>query len=335
MLRFLRRAARRGGPQISILIPAYAAESFIDRTLLFARGQTFPACRIVVSVDAADDRTGEIALRHSEDDPRVSVFVQTERQGWARNVNFLLEKVDTPFFCLYMHDDIILPQYVELLLQALAERPDAASAHCDMGHFGGRDTVSVSLDYEGSAARRLLSFFLEPERGSPLRSMIRTDRASRLRLPENTASGLWANEPFLMRLLAAGPAVAVRRTLYLRWDQRQGGLTDGWRGLSPAETFAGHRANTAAAIEILDGAVETEAERQALRAALYMSMFARFRSAERSAGRQLFAGPRDLHPAFADLRPEISAASFGERLAQLARRKWRDMQADERNRLPA
>ena len=47
---------------VSILIPAYAAEAFIDRTLHFARGQTFSNCRILVSVDAAGDQTALLEL---------------------------------------------------------------------------------------------------------------------------------------------------------------------------------------------------------------------------------------------------------------------------------
>jgi glycosyltransferase involved in cell wall biosynthesis len=307
---------------VSILVPAYAAEAFIDRTLYFARGQTHQELEILVSVDASGDKTHERALVHARADRRITVIAQEKRLGWTGNVNVLLDRVTTPFFFLYFHDDVILPQYTEKLLAALIANPHAVSVHCDMGHFGGSDYISLGRTYDGDAARRLMIFMLAPYRGSPLRSLMRAESVPHVRLREGATGGVWANEPFLMEMIAAGPALHVAETLYLRWDTRKRGLTDGWLDLEPEAILAGHKANLLRAGEIIASVARDDSQRQALLFALYLYIFPIVVSLERSAGRRLFVAPRQLHPAFENLAPPSSLALFGPEIVGWARQRW-------------
>jgi glycosyltransferase involved in cell wall biosynthesis len=161
--------------EVSVLIPAYQSESFIGRTLDCARAQTHPAIRILISVDKCGDATAAVAHARAAIDDRVVVFEQTERLGWAGNVNFLLDRSETPYHFLYFHDDMIAPTYIATLLTALRAQPQAASVHCDMSHFGGSDWYSTGRAYLGPAVERVLTFLLAPSRGSPLRSVMRKD----------------------------------------------------------------------------------------------------------------------------------------------------------------
>jgi len=331
---FKRQEPAPRSDEVSILVPAYQAEGFIDRTLYLARGQTHRRCRILVAVDESTDGTVQIARRHARDDARVSVHAHRQRKGWAGNVNSLLARVETPYYFIYFHDDVLLPQYTETLLHALAGRPDAASVHCDMGHFGGGDHVSHACTYDGTGVERLLTFFLSPERGSPLRSLIRRDAAPDLRLPENAVAGLWANEPFLLRLLSAGPALAVPQSLYLRWDKRTGSLTDGWRGLSGEEVLAGHRANLGTMFEIIDGVAEEDEDVRALTVALFLAFVPHLRDLEDGMAAAFIAEPAGLHPPFADLVPAIPAERYGETFAAWADNRWRRVKGDAQKMRP-
>jgi hypothetical protein len=315
---------------VSILIPAYAAEPFIDRTLLFARGQTHKDLSILVSVDKCEDQTHARGQRHADEDPRVRVFAQPSRLGWAGNVNFLLERVTTPFFFIYFHDDIILPQYTEKLLERLRANPRAISAHCDMGHFGGSERLSQGRTYDGDTAHRLMVFMLSPHRGSPLRSLMRSQAVPQLRLDDGASGGLWANETFLMEMLAAGPAVSLAEMLYLRWDKRSGGLTDTWYGLSPEQTLEGHRANLSKACQIIRRVAANDDQAQALYFALYLYVLPTVQQLERQAGRKLFAQPRELCLAFEELAPPASLVSFGPEIALWAQDRWTKAQRDPR-----
>jgi glycosyltransferase involved in cell wall biosynthesis len=118
-----------GAADVSVCIPAYEAAAFIDRTLACARRQTHARLRILVSIDASEDATESICRRHAAGDPRIEVLAQPRRLGWSENANAVLARVRTPFCFLYFHDDIIVPDYVARLREALLQRPDAASAH--------------------------------------------------------------------------------------------------------------------------------------------------------------------------------------------------------------
>ena len=310
---------------VTICIPAWRAEEFIERTLSCALAQTHAKIRILVSVDHCEDATVSICETFARADSRIEVFPQKEHLGWAGNVNFLLGRVQSPFFFLYFHDDIVLPAYTARLLKSLRKRPDAMSAHCDMGHFGASNHVSIGCTYAGSAARRLATFLVAPERGSPLRSLTRGKiLCEKLRMPTTAVGGFWANEPYLMRLLAAGPALHVPKVLYLRWDQRKNGLTEGWKGLSHAQVVSGFRTNIASALAIIAEAT-SPAERDVLVFCLYVHMMLRVRDFEHKAGISPIGSAEELHPAFANQSLPATLAELGPDIKSWTLQRYRSL----------
>jgi hypothetical protein len=285
---------------VTVCIPAYQAAEFIDRTLDCARGQTHRELRILVSVDVSTDDTAEVCRRHAAGDDRVEVVEQSERLGWAGNVNFLLGAADSEFAFVYFHDDLIDERYCEALVAALHGRPDAASAHCDMGHFGGSDRVMPGRTYDGPAARRLLEFLISLRRPSLLRSMLRTEKAGNLRLPAD-AGGVWANQPFLAKLLVAGPCLHVPEILYRRWEQREGGLTEGWRRLPFDRILDGYRLNAEETMRTIESLEPGAEERELLQFGLFVHMTARLRRAESRYGVSVVHPPESLLPQFAGM----------------------------------
>lgn len=214
---------------VSVCIPTYQSESFIDRTLLCARNQTYKNLKIIVSVDLSSDNTVEICQRHAQQDQRIHIIVQKERLGWSQNANATLEAVDTDYFFLYFHDDIIKPDYVDILLLSLINNSQAASAHCDLVEFGLINTIKPAYTYDGEAINRLIQF-LTHQKGTTLRSLIRrTDTFKNFRFPKIPGDGSWVAYIFHLKLLALGPAIGLHNSLYYRW-QRENSLTrsKGW-----------------------------------------------------------------------------------------------------------
>src|SRR3954468_11575177 len=147
---------------VTICIPTWQAEPFIERTLLCARAQTHKNVRILVSVDQSTDATETICRNQAKEDSRLDVRVQKERLGWSENANYLLDLVDTEFCFLYFHDDIIEPVYTERLRQALLQNPAAQSSHCDVAYFGDKEGLSAGNNYDGTAAERLIHLLVAP-----------------------------------------------------------------------------------------------------------------------------------------------------------------------------
>ncbi len=265
-------------PNVTICIPAYRSASFINRTLDCARAQTYRAIRIVVSVDLCDDGTVEICRRHAREDERITLLIQNDRLGWSGNANAALDSVDTEFGCLYFHDDIIEPTYVARLLNALAARSDAASAHCDLVEFGLVEEVKPAHTYDGAPMRRLIDFMMT-QRGTTLRSMLRMNGAAgKVRFPRVHGDNHWAAYVFHLRLLAAGAAMAVHEPLYRRW-QREGSMTRsaGWQPDDLNAMLLGQRQAAELCLKVIDEVARSAEELDAGRYCFYLfqSLFTR------------------------------------------------------------
>ena len=222
----------------------------------------------------------------------------------------LLDRVDTEYFFLYFHDDLIVPDYTRRLLAKLDARPDAMSVHCDMGHFGGSDHVSQGVEYSGKAAQRLFKFLVAPVKGSPLRSLTRSALLdSGVRLLTEAQGGLWANQPYLMELLAAGPACMCPRCFTGAGTSARG--THGRLArFSLEEVISGYRVNVAKGAEIVSRIAEDEGERELLTFGLYLYFMTRSAMRRRLSGLPHHSVGIDP-PDFRDLIPPASLTDKG------------------------
>jgi glycosyltransferase involved in cell wall biosynthesis len=329
---FLRRIPplrRRGKADVTICIPAFEAAGFIERTLRFAQGQTYRNIEILVSVDYSSDRTAEICRSFAALDSRMKVIEHGARLGWCANVNALLERVETPFFFIYFHDDIILPQYCERLRGALLSNPQAASANCDLLDFGLHGRLAPGRSYEGSVAKRILTLWGVPERGTPLRSMVRRDRVgSDFRLPAEEQDSITPGQTFLLLMVAAGPAIHVPEVLYLRWN-RKGGLVDSWSRMPFEKVIDGWRKDLRRVFLMIDQKVSDPEDRKVLKFAQTLYVLRHLAGSCRAHGRPL-PKAAELHcdARASDVPPAVDR--FGSEIAQ-----WLQLQHAEVTRLRA
>jgi hypothetical protein len=306
-------------PEVTICIPAYQAEVFIDRTLWCARRQTHPGIHIAVSIDQSSDATEEICRAHAADDSRLAVLAHRERLGWAGNTNALLDRVQTEFFFLYFHDDVIAPEYTEMLLAALRERPDAAGAHGGMDRFGEQAGVLPATPFDGSDTRRLVTYLLAAASGPMLRGLTRSRvLEGGLRFPLIGRPGVWQVEPYKLALVAAGPILGVPRPLYHRWH-RPGSLTADWTSGPLEPVLEGLRLQCSLALDILDRAAAGPAEREVLRFCLYLQVMRYVRRHELRLPPAEPAAPSDLSPAFTGAAPATPAGLEPDLAAEVAR----------------
>ncbi len=276
-----------------------------------------------MSIDRSEDRTDEICRSVASQDPRLEVFFHDERLGWAHNLNFLLDKVETEYFFIYFHDDIIDQRYVEVLLARLEGRFDAASAQADTLHVDprGYQRVNAGRPQEGTTAERVIASLVDAHMGSPLRALIRTELARpAVRFPATSMNGFAGHIPFTAALLAAGPVLHVPEVLYWRPDKRQGGLVDAWKSVPIEELLEDHRANADQTLEMIDASEANPAEQMAMRFALCLSLMKSLRQREIGAGVASLAEPTSVAASFdfGGLPPEIFEVSGRPRRAILA-----------------
>jgi len=113
---------------ISIIIPAYNAEQFIEACLQSLRAQTYQNLEIIVVNDGSTDKTGKIATQWSQKDSRILVLYQ-ENQGVSTARNAGLEIAKGDFIGFVDADDEVAEDMVEFLYTNL-QKYDADISHC-------------------------------------------------------------------------------------------------------------------------------------------------------------------------------------------------------------
>ncbi|MDF0551858.1 glycosyltransferase family 2 protein [Kamptonema sp. UHCC 0994] len=99
-------------PLVSVIIPAYNAEKFIEETLKSVLAQTYPQIEVLVVDDGSQDRTPEIVEKIAQKDPRVQLLKQPNA-GVAAARNLGIQKSIGEYIAPIDADDIWYPENIE------------------------------------------------------------------------------------------------------------------------------------------------------------------------------------------------------------------------------
>lgn len=120
---------------VSILIPAYNAESYLSHAIESALHQTWPHKEIIVVDDGSKDKTLQIALSYF--DKGVRVFKNERNIGQTASLNRCLAEMseDTQFVQYLDADDILSPNKIEEQINRLIKEKSGVLATCSWGRF--------------------------------------------------------------------------------------------------------------------------------------------------------------------------------------------------------
>lgn len=113
-------------PKVSIGLPVYNGEQYIETALQSILQQDFDDFELVVSDNASADATPYILDRWADKDERVTVHHSDINVGGADNFNKVLQLSTGKYFRWATHDDYLAPSMVSSCVEAL----DAAEETC-------------------------------------------------------------------------------------------------------------------------------------------------------------------------------------------------------------
>lgn len=235
-------------PLVTVCIPAYRSGPKITATLNSVRHQSFHDFRCVVGFDppVANDM---VYVEPFLSDPRFRCHENPERLGWDGNVSALMARVETPFFTVLLHDDLIHPAYLETLIALMATDDSLALAYSDLWQFGGHDIPSINfvdIPEEGSRTDQIMAFLLQRTEAAPWRGLVRSEVLLDHAFFVDGYGGFATECEWTLRLLVHGPARRVPRPLYYKRYSAAGITTASqrWADLKLDELIAawtGHR----------------------------------------------------------------------------------------------
>jgi hypothetical protein len=115
-------------PRVSIGVPVYNGENYLERALGCIQAQTFEDFEVVISDNASTDRTEQICLDHATSDSRLRYFRQPRNVGVPGNFNEVCRRSGGEYFQWLAHDDLCEPTYVSRCIEALDSDHDAILA---------------------------------------------------------------------------------------------------------------------------------------------------------------------------------------------------------------
>jgi len=204
--------------EITVCIPAYSSEKSIAKTLQSVQRQTFSNFVVEIGLEPSDDsyKTHNVCEKYLADS-RFNLRVNPEVLGWAQNISNLLQTVNTPYFIILPHDDILHPEYLCILYETIKEQPHVSVAYADMFFIGqGRGEKFLAVDNDNLSGR-LLSFFLAGAEAVPWRGVTRkkvlSDGAT---FSHNKYSSFAVECEWALHLIQQGEAYRVPLPLYYK-----------------------------------------------------------------------------------------------------------------------
>ena len=96
-------------PEVSVLIPAYNVEPYIEDCINSVLGQTLQDFEIVCIDDASTDGTLQILKRFEASDSRIKVYTHEVNKGQASGRNDALDRASGRYVYMLDADDRIVP----------------------------------------------------------------------------------------------------------------------------------------------------------------------------------------------------------------------------------
>ena len=129
--------------KISVVIPVYNVERYLDRCLQSVVNQTYTNLQILLVDDGSTDGSGRLAEQWASRDARI-VVLHKPNGGLSDARNYAMRYAEGEYWAFVDSDDFIRPQMMEGLLKACLQH-EAQIAVCDMEYLyddGRRDLAS-------------------------------------------------------------------------------------------------------------------------------------------------------------------------------------------------
>ena len=113
-------------PLVSILLPCYNAETYLEEALLSILDQSYDNIEILCIDDGSSDQTIDILNQYARTDSRMRIERNNENQGLIYTLNKGIALANGSLLARMDADDISFPDRVEKQVEFLEEHPDVA-----------------------------------------------------------------------------------------------------------------------------------------------------------------------------------------------------------------
>lgn len=131
----------RNPPSVSVGMPVYNAEKYLDAAVESVLSQTFSDLEIILSDNASTDGTQDLCEQYTRLDRRIRYFRNKTNIGAGDNHRRVLDLARGKYFKWQSRDDLCAPTFVEKCIQVLEADPGVVLCH----------SLTTLIDEDGNA----------------------------------------------------------------------------------------------------------------------------------------------------------------------------------------
>jgi glycosyltransferase involved in cell wall biosynthesis len=221
-------------PRVSIGLPVRNGENYLEEALESICYQTFRDFDVLISDNASDDRTEEIARRYVALDSRIRYHRHPVNIGASKNYNYVFHHTQGAFFHWAAHDDVLRPSFLEECVAAFDREPGdtvlvyAQTLLIDAAGRPLRSYRKVSRKGGRQASERLNEMIGPGDHSAsllhmcfPIFGLIRRSALERTSLIANMPR---SDDLLLVQLALLGPFVEIDDEVFLRREHEGGSV---------------------------------------------------------------------------------------------------------------
>ncbi|MEB3293273.1 MAG: glycosyltransferase family 2 protein [Synechococcales bacterium] len=134
-------------PRISIGIPVYNGEKFLEACLESLLQQTFTDFEVIISDNASTDATGQICQDYVQRDRRVHYYRNEANLGPIENYRRVAELARGEYFKWQNYDDLCAPEFLAECLAVLEQDPEVVLCYSKMAIIDSQGQILEHYDY--------------------------------------------------------------------------------------------------------------------------------------------------------------------------------------------
>lgn len=134
-------------PRISIGLPVYNGENYLEMTLKSLLSQSFGDFELIISDNASTDRTQEICQDYASNDNRIHYYRNEKNLGAAPNYNRIVSLARGDYFCWHAHDDLLEREFLERCMFTLDHDEQTVLCHAKQRIIDAQgETIQIKDD---------------------------------------------------------------------------------------------------------------------------------------------------------------------------------------------
>lgn len=129
--------------KISVIIPNFNGEVFLENCLNSLKEQTFKEFDVIIVDDCSEDNSLEVIKKH----PEARLLGNKKNSGFAISVNNGIQAASGEYVLLLNNDVVVAPDFIERLYSAIEVKPQVFSVSSRMVRYYEREKLDDTGDF--------------------------------------------------------------------------------------------------------------------------------------------------------------------------------------------